>query len=406
MRCMDSQCQFHILAAVSIIPCTDLSIGTWRRIATSKHDLVAYVCEPKRCLTWFIHSAGYGFKMEIAFDIITHTEFRSLSPGEGLASFMLSQPPQFFLEHIVSPRSAGIALGVGAAHGAGPAMKTWKKCSDWTEGTQASHVLRHDLIGSAVQLAHVLNDLREYRTRASIPLLNPSMYNTDLNTSPTTLQIPQPPLASLQPDAYSQALQRPAYLSHFRKRSSSGPPAFKQEPYAMPPLNTGMDRQDAPHSASYASTSFDRQSFSAFSYGQRALSDYAPGGVSSSYLHQPMHDSPGPETSNVPISHGASHRPFASGPSNPPYFQTDRTPPSYHSMQQQQQQYVTPSPPLVSSPYAPGTSGSGTSSAPTLPDIGARSSSTDGVNVAGSTSMGLPGMPYYNQDDSLRYPGQ
>ena len=39
--------------AVTIVPCTNLTIGTWRRIASqvSKHDLVAYVCEPRNCLT-------------------------------------------------------------------------------------------------------------------------------------------------------------------------------------------------------------------------------------------------------------------------------------------------------------------------------------------------------------------
>ena len=385
--------------------------------------------------------------MEIPFDTITHTEFQPLNPGEGLATFVLSQPPQFYLENIVSPRSAGIALGVGPSSGAGPIIKTWKKCSDWTEGTQASLVLRHDLIGSAIQLAHVLNDLREYRTRASIPLLAPNMYNqasADLGggpplSSPTTLQIPQPPLASLQPEPFHAGglhpLHRPAFLGHFRKRSSSGPPAFKQDlssPYTgqqMPPINTGLDRSEAPHSASYASTSFDRQSpFSVLPYGQRSISDYAAGGVGvgagaggvspSSYLHQPIHESAVPETSNVPISHGATHRAFPSGHSNPQYFPPGRTSPSYHALHQHphadqavgQQHYVTPSPPLVSSPYATAAaSGNGASSAPTLPDIGAlaqsRSSSTDAVNAPGSTPMGLPGMPYYGQDDSRGYPG-
>ncbi|KZT41265.1 homeobox-domain-containing protein, partial [Sistotremastrum suecicum HHB10207 ss-3] len=43
----------HEEDAVSIIPCTDLCIGSWRRIATGpgKHDLVAYMSLTKRCLT-------------------------------------------------------------------------------------------------------------------------------------------------------------------------------------------------------------------------------------------------------------------------------------------------------------------------------------------------------------------
>lgn len=140
----------HILissraTAVTIIPCTDLSIGTWKRIATtvSRHDLVAYVCEAKQCLTWFIHSAGYGFKMEIPFDAIVETKFVNAAPGAGLASFFLSQPPVFFLETVTpSPNN-------------GPPLRSWKPCSDWTEGMQATKVLRHDLVGSAVQLAQI-----------------------------------------------------------------------------------------------------------------------------------------------------------------------------------------------------------------------------------------------------------
>ncbi|KAH8994794.1 hypothetical protein EDB92DRAFT_1943515 [Lactarius akahatsu] len=123
-----------------------LTIGTWRRIATqvSKHDLVAYVCESRNCLTWFIHSSGYGFKMEIPFDTIAETEYVNAAPGSGQASFFLTQSPLFYLEDIATPPTGG------------PPVRTWKRCADWTEGMQATKVLRHDLLGSAVQLTYVL----------------------------------------------------------------------------------------------------------------------------------------------------------------------------------------------------------------------------------------------------------
>src|SRR6266540_2106274 len=94
--------------AVSVIPCTDLSIGTWRRISSSAtgYDLVAYVSEPKRCLTWFIHSAGYGFKMELPFHTIVDTEFKQVSSGAALAVLLLSQPPLFYMEK-VAPNEEG-----------------------------------------------------------------------------------------------------------------------------------------------------------------------------------------------------------------------------------------------------------------------------------------------------------
>ncbi|KAJ6577244.1 hypothetical protein B0H19DRAFT_930868, partial [Mycena capillaripes] len=131
---------------VTFIPCSDLSIGSWRRIATdtSQRDLVAYTCEAKRCLTWFIYNGGFGFKMEIPFDTIVDTEFTNASPSStGLASFVLSRPPVFYLESTCEDGSP----------------RHWKRCTDWTEGHQASHVLRHDLIGSAVPLVHLLQSL-------------------------------------------------------------------------------------------------------------------------------------------------------------------------------------------------------------------------------------------------------
>lgn len=138
----------HEDEAITIIPCTDLAIGTWRRIASTvgKHDLVAYFSDSKRTLTWFIQSSGYGFKMEIPFDIILNTEFNHAAPGSGLVSFVLARPPTFYLESL-------------------DPVRHWKQCADWTEGQQASLVLRHDLVGSAVQLAHVLRHLNVHSSR-------------------------------------------------------------------------------------------------------------------------------------------------------------------------------------------------------------------------------------------------
>jgi len=86
--------------------------------------------------------------MEIPFSIIVETEFVNAAPGSGVASFFLSQPPLFYLEDI-APDPAG-----------GPPLRTWKRCADWTEGMQATKILRHDLVGSAVQLAYVLRNFQ------------------------------------------------------------------------------------------------------------------------------------------------------------------------------------------------------------------------------------------------------
>ena len=114
--------------------------------------------------------------MEIPFDIIADTEFTNAAPGSGLASFVLARPPTFYLETLSPPTPA---------QGTEP-MRHWKQCADWTEGQQATKVLRHELVGSAVQLAHVLRHLNAHTSGSDIQLYSPSYVNHD--TSPALLQ--------------------------------------------------------------------------------------------------------------------------------------------------------------------------------------------------------------------------
>ena len=210
-----TELQGHLLrdSAVTIIPCTDLTIGTWRRIATTggKHDLVAYVSDVKQCLIWFIHSEGYGFKMEIPFTTVIDTEFKTLGPGSGQAVFVLSHPPIFYLENSSSPQPDGSAL------------RAWKRCSDWTEGHQATQVLRHTLVGSSGQLAHVLRSLHSPQPVSDVSRGN-SMYHLDPISSP--MELPPPPLASLSAPFANGGLGMKSIhqdqLEYMRKRPSYG----------------------------------------------------------------------------------------------------------------------------------------------------------------------------------------
>lgn len=157
--------------AVEIISCSDLTIGSWRRVATSSgnQDLIAYVSDVKRCLNWFIRSGGYGFKMEIPFDSVIDAKLSNAGLDSSLAVFVLSRPPNFYLENIASTQCEGL-------------LRTWKRCSDWTEGHQATYVLRHTLIGSSVQLAYVFGN---FRAKTHVPL-RPLAYRPE---SPPPLEI-------------------------------------------------------------------------------------------------------------------------------------------------------------------------------------------------------------------------
>ncbi|KAJ7494576.1 hypothetical protein B0H11DRAFT_2002447 [Mycena galericulata] len=274
---------------VTFIPCSDLSIGSWRRIATdpSQHDLVAYTCETKRCLTWFIYNGGVGFKMEISFDTIIDTEFTNASPGStGLASFVLSRPPIFYLENTCDAGSP----------------RYWKRCTDWTEGHQASHVLRHDLIGSTVPLVHLLQSLQT-NTEASSP------YSPHYRSEPPSpMEIPPPPLSVIQrteqrteqPYSEDYNLIRP---NSFRRRSLEGANDLSHI------VVSGLShyRRDLPHTApavSYSHTS------------------YLPAPVCSSTAYSP----PSAESTLVaeehsledygalPVSHDMTPRPYSAQP--------------------------------------------------------------------------------------------
>lgn len=162
---VELQDTLHEEDPITIIPCVELVVGTWRRVAAvvGKYDLVAYLCDGRHKLSWFICSDGCGFKMDIPFETIIDTKFNNASPGMGQATFVLSRPPSFFREISLPP----------SAPDTKPA-KAWKQCADWTENMQATKVLQHDLVGAAIQLAHVLRTIASSSVGPSVPLYPPS----------------------------------------------------------------------------------------------------------------------------------------------------------------------------------------------------------------------------------------
>ncbi|KAG6900592.1 hypothetical protein C0993_008310 [Termitomyces sp. T159_Od127] len=319
----------HDLTAVTIIPCTDLYIGSWRRISTiaAKHDLVAYVSDVKRCLTWYIHSEGFGFKMEIPFNTIVETKLTNVAPGSGLASFILSEPPLFYLENI------------GPSSTDGNPQRYWKRGLDWTEGQQASRVLRHDLIGSAPQLSHLLRNLRNMRNQVptDIPLLQPS-YQSNQNIAPVSgLELPPPPLANLMgpgmPYEDHNVLEPSVshHDNHFGKRSTYGVSPGVSPSSDVPYSNEG-DRPppySAPSSMSFSFTEQQQNS----QQSRRSSGVFGTnGGAPYSGFERPiLHRSHSADNFlEVPISHNVAPRPY-SAQAIPRSFYNDT---SYHSTSQ------------------------------------------------------------------------
>jgi regulatory protein PHO2 len=314
------------LTAVTIIPCTDLTIGTWRRVSSGEntHDLVAYVCDAKRCLNWFIHSNGYGFKMEIPFNTIADTEFELLEDRTALTCFILSHPPIFYLETVSSPLVDK------------PAVRTWKRCSDWTEGHQASHILRHTVVGSETHLANVLRSLH-----SSAGALNMGSAHRPNRVMASPMELQPPPLAALTRDgpSYQDTDMKPADAD-IRRGSL----------YSTPNDRLPHDRSDLrppPHSAPAAS--FPRDSL------MRPHAHYDSGmynGYTSTVQQRP--DSSG--YSAVPAGLAMYSRPYPTQPQ--PYFHN--LPPPPRMLQPFQAEvpraarpvaFHTPSPPLMTPNY-------------------------------------------------------
>ncbi|KIJ14209.1 hypothetical protein PAXINDRAFT_12861 [Paxillus involutus ATCC 200175] len=381
---------------VTIIPCTDLSVGTWRRIATTvgKHDLVAYLCDTKRCLTWFIHSSGYGFKMEIPFDIIVDTEFTNAAPGSGLASFILSQPPTFYLESC-SP------LGRSAEP-----VRHWKKCADWTEGQQATKVLRHDLVGSAVQLAHVLRHLNAHTSGSDIRLHSPGYFSNE--PSPALMEVPPPSLAVLADTGYHYSednldLHQPGHASLSRKRSFSPPPTalthsqkhtLQHQPRhpciaIHPPPSLMPEPDSAPYSPLYPRYP---QHPSIQADHSPVFSGY-PNAAMSQHVSHPPQSSVGYRPSGSLAPHDSQPRRYSAGSIHSLAYENDGGLLSYPGDVQPpgsitHSPFATPSPPLLTTPFYPSGSTSNTCI-------------VDPLDPSMPVISGMPGIPY-NSDADVR----
>ncbi|KAJ1308019.1 hypothetical protein OPQ81_002090 [Rhizoctonia solani] len=294
----DLQALLHETDPISIIPCTDLTIGSWHRIAdrTGRHDLVAYISDNRASLTWFIHSGGHGFKMEIPISSVVNTDFTQTAqthPGHGIATFWLSEKPIFYMED--------------AANG-----NTWQVCDDWTEGRQASHVMKHQLVGPSIQLGHAI---RNFETRRQLG---------------RPMQIPQPPMLNVphpQTTMFTFPPNRTFTATHGRKRSYSGPPA----PVQMGDV-FGPDYAEESRFGTFPIPQTAGPSHHAPAHGhghghQNSMSDFTSIPIAQSLSQRPYSDQPRPfnsdPTHSAPQPYPNPSRPFSADPTRT--FNSDPT---------------------------------------------------------------------------------
>jgi len=89
----------------------------------------------------------------------------------------------------------------------GPPLRSWKRCADWTEGMQATKILRHDLMGSAVQLAYVLRNFQSTPS-SDMRLRGPPYVRTEFHSarsmdhSNNSSSVPLPPSLTGEHQSY------------------------------------------------------------------------------------------------------------------------------------------------------------------------------------------------------------
>ncbi|KIP11000.1 hypothetical protein PHLGIDRAFT_10905 [Phlebiopsis gigantea 11061_1 CR5-6] len=174
---LDLQKRIHEDDPVIVIPCTELSIGSWTRMASDKkgkqHDLLAYVCEARRRLTWYVHyhedDVEHSVKMDISFDSVSDIKLTQATADTAQASLYLSQPPAFYME-VRSP----------------DASRIWMLCGDWTANQQATQIMRHELCGAYAPLTYLWKRIHSER-RVS----RPSAFRAHAPTP--SIAIPPPP---------------------------------------------------------------------------------------------------------------------------------------------------------------------------------------------------------------------
>jgi len=155
----------------------DIAIGHWRRIhaAPSDRDLVAYWAPESQRLCWFIHSGGLSFRMDIPFSTVVTAKVHNKTSTRVAVHLELSKPPTFFIQQ---PRSYNqLPPSVRRFPPLGVTAGEWASCRDWTEDSQASKVLRHEVTGPVEGLLQVVQCL------SGVP--NP-VYGTNITP-------PQPP---------------------------------------------------------------------------------------------------------------------------------------------------------------------------------------------------------------------
>ena len=120
-----------------LITASALTVGTWHRMKITQQDLLCHYHSTERTFAWHIRDSDYHFKMMVSFDSIASIEISTLPDNVSADIHIdLAEPPLFFMEN--------------------GGDNNWIQCSDFTEGMQATCILRHTIRGLTADLRQEL----------------------------------------------------------------------------------------------------------------------------------------------------------------------------------------------------------------------------------------------------------
>ena len=134
--------------------------------------------------------------MDIPFDTVLESKLMHLTRTSSQATFLLSQIPSFYLEEASTLPDGSID------------RYQWTRCQDWTEGGQATQTLHHKLVGSSLELMHLLRTIHVRATSRTSP--QPPSYSFD--------QLPLGPAVDPhRSEGTGLEFQAPVDLDHLQK---------------------------------------------------------------------------------------------------------------------------------------------------------------------------------------------
>lgn len=128
-----------LISNPGLILASSVTIGTWHRMKINQQDLLCFYNLYERTFSWHIRDSNYHFKMMVSFDTIAAIELKISEENQISAQIDIDllEPPIFFMENTTNHH--------------------WVQCSDFTESTQASVVLRHTIRGLTTDLLQAIH---------------------------------------------------------------------------------------------------------------------------------------------------------------------------------------------------------------------------------------------------------